>query len=139
MHRDKCHGRYEAGLRGLRGHRGRGLTEGLVRFAWHFKMGDWLSEADGLCEAGLCDLRGHRSRRLTEGLGRSLQASGRVPSERGDLTTGALAVAAEGSRLRVIRYMVQYLCFFKMVHLSFLITSGCSPFIARQKIIFSIP
>ena len=30
---------YEAGLRGLRGHRGQGLTEGLGRFAWHFKMG----------------------------------------------------------------------------------------------------
>ena len=26
-------------LRGLRGHRGRGLIEGLERFAWDFKMG----------------------------------------------------------------------------------------------------
>ena len=31
-HRESCHGRYEAGLRGLRGHRGRGLTEGLGRW-----------------------------------------------------------------------------------------------------------
>ena len=38
-HRESGHGRYEAGLRGRRGHWGRGRTEGLGRFAWHFKMG----------------------------------------------------------------------------------------------------
>ena len=38
-HRGSYHGRYEASLHGLQGHRGRGLTEVLGRFAWHFKMG----------------------------------------------------------------------------------------------------
>ena len=38
-HRESGHGRYDAGLRGLRGHRGRGLTEGLGRFFMELEDG----------------------------------------------------------------------------------------------------
>ncbi len=65
----------------------------------------WASEADGPCEAGLCDPRGHRGRGITEGRNvlhpRAVGEGGGERSERSELTAGGLAVAAEGSGLRV--------------------------------------